>query len=248
MPDVLLYDFKGSICCQMVRVTLAEKGVVYRKQTIDIVDKREQFEPWYTALNPKAVVPTLSVDGQVVCDTIKIVPFIDAHFDGPALTPDDPGAAAAMLQWMTDVMAPHYGVLLYSRNLDENRRSSTIVERGHELRRQMELRPEAAELLQKRVDGNARLQRILADADEVAKHVDGVAGLQVRLEEALKDGDFVIGNRWSLADGFWTAALARFDRHGIDAWGDGSLPRVAAYYARLQARPSFTAAEVWKRD
>ena len=56
----LLYDYPGSICCQMTRLTLAEKGVDYDKQTIDIIDKREQFEPWYTKLNPKAVVPTLA--------------------------------------------------------------------------------------------------------------------------------------------------------------------------------------------
>ena len=65
MPQVLMYDFPGSICCQMVRVTLSEKGVAYDKHHVDIGKKRQQFEPWYTALNPKGVVPTLSIDGEI---------------------------------------------------------------------------------------------------------------------------------------------------------------------------------------
>ena len=56
---ILLYDFPESICCQMTRLTLAEKGVSYECQTVDIMEAAEQFEPWYTALNPKAVVPTV---------------------------------------------------------------------------------------------------------------------------------------------------------------------------------------------
>ena len=67
---VLLYDYPGSICCQMVRLTLAEKGVAYEKRNVDIMDKAEQFEPWYTALNPKAVVPTLAI-GEAVRSSVS---------------------------------------------------------------------------------------------------------------------------------------------------------------------------------
>ncbi len=241
---VLMYDFPGSICCQMVRVTLAEKGVAYDKQTIDISQKREQFDAWYTALNPKAVVPTLAIGDEIIIDTLNIVPAIDARFDGPSLTPADPETAQAMRDWMRDVMAPHYGVMLYSRFLDENRQSATIIGRGDELRKLRAERPEAAALLDKRIAGNERLQRILADEAEVRKHLDGVATMLDRLEQALGETQFVVSDSWTLADGFWTAALARFEKHGLDAWSDGSMPRVAAYYARLQARPSWAAAGI----
>src|SRR5258707_814456 len=95
-PKVLLYDYPGSICCQMVRLTLAEKGVAYQKQTVDIMEKAEQFEPWYTALNPKAVVPTLKIGPEIVTDTMAIVPRIDAEFAGPRLTPTAPAERHAM--------------------------------------------------------------------------------------------------------------------------------------------------------
>ena len=87
---ILLYDFSGSICCQMTRLALAEKDVSYERQTVDIMEAAEQFEPWYTALNPKAVVPTLAIDDEIVTDTIQIGHRIDKDFEGPKLTPTSP--------------------------------------------------------------------------------------------------------------------------------------------------------------
>ena len=56
MVEILLYDHPSSICSQMARLALAEKRVPYSRRTVDIMDTHEQFEPWYVALNPKAVV------------------------------------------------------------------------------------------------------------------------------------------------------------------------------------------------
>ena len=56
-PSVLLYDYTASICCQMVRLTLAEKRVAYARQQVDIIEKAEQFEPWYTALSTPVCAP-----------------------------------------------------------------------------------------------------------------------------------------------------------------------------------------------
>ena len=102
--EVVLYDNRESICCQMTRLVLAEKGVAYRAHPIDISGARnEQFEPWYLELNPKGVVPTLQVDGEVITDTLKITPFVDEAFDGPSLLP-----APETRAWMAKVMALGY--------------------------------------------------------------------------------------------------------------------------------------------
>ena len=50
--NVVLYDYPTSICSQMARLALLEKGVPFERRNIDIMKKAEQFEPWYTALNP----------------------------------------------------------------------------------------------------------------------------------------------------------------------------------------------------
>ena len=244
-PDVLLYDYPGSICCQMVRLTLAEKGVPYRRQTVDIMVKAEQFEPWYTALNPKAVVPTLKIGEEIVIDTMIIVPRIDADFDGPPLTPSAPAERAAMQETMRDVMALHYGVLLYAPMIQTDGTSPTIVARGEFLRAERARHPERAEALDRRIAGNERLQKLLADPVEVARHIGEAKALVGRLDAALAKHPFVSAESYSLADAYTAAALARFRLHGFQHWWtDGGNPNVAAYYARIEARPSWAEAGV----
>ena len=72
-PKVVLYDYPTSICSQTARLALLEKGVPFERRNIDIMKKAEQFEPWYTALNPKSVVPTLAIGDEIVTDTVRIV-------------------------------------------------------------------------------------------------------------------------------------------------------------------------------
>ena len=242
---VLLYDYPTSICCQMTRLTLAEKGVPYARRTVDIMAKAEQFEPWYTALNPRAVVPTLAIGDEIITDTLRIVPRIDAEFDGPELTPPTAEGAAAMEATMRDIMGLHYGVLLYARRLDENGKSQTVIDRGRFLREQREQHPERAEALDRRIAGNEHLQKALADPAEVARHVGEAKALVARLDQALADFAFVSGESYTLADTFATAALARFRMHGYDTWWqNGANPHVAAYYRRMQERSSWAEAGV----
>jgi len=228
----------------MTRLTLAEKGVAYAKHHIDIMDKAEQFEPWYTALNPRAVVPTLAIGDEIVTDTMTIVPRIDRELDGPALTPSAPEERASMEAIMHDVMALHYGVLLYAKRPAEGGRSP-VVERGIFLRREREAHPERAEALDRRIAGNDRLKEILADASEVERQVAAARALVDRIDAALVGRDFVSAARWTLADAFTTAAIARFRLHGYGGWwSNGENENVARYYARMQARKSFVEAGV----
>lgn len=244
-PTLTLYDFPASICCQMARLALAEKGARYARRTVDIMERAEQFEPWYLALNPRAVTPTLDIGGEIVTDTIAIVTRIDADLEGPALTPADPEAAEAMRGMMREVMGLHYGVLLYSRRLAPDRTSPTVVARGRFLAGLRDRRPDQAGLLARRIEGNARMQAILADPEATARHEAEARALVGRLEAALDGGDFVCGDAVTLADAFAAAALARFRLHGFESWWTGGAsPRVAAYYRRMKARPSWAEAGV----
>jgi glutathione S-transferase len=55
----------------------------------------------------------------------------------------------------------------------------------------------------------------------------------------------VSASHYTLADAFATAALARFRLHGFEIWWSaGANPSVAAYYRRMQERPSWSAAGV----
>lgn len=242
MPAVVLYDHVGSVCSQMARLALVEKGVQFTRRSVDIMQTAEQFEPWYVTLNPRAVVPTLRLDDEIVCDTIRIVNRIDAQFDGPELRACDP---SLVQEWLEEIMSVHYGVLLYCDQLDENRSAPTIVERGRQLRRLRELHPEHAQLLDRRLEGNARLQAILKDADRVEEHVDSARDLVEQMNSALQGRKYLAGPAFSLADCFAVAALARFQLHGFAHWWEhGENANVADYYERMKARESFHQAEI----
>ncbi len=241
MVDLLLYHYPGSICSQMARLALVEKGVAFRLQTIDIMKTSEQFQPWYTALNSAAVVPTLKIDDQIVTDTINIVNRIDT-LPGPDL---GLGQNPAVQDWLRRIMGLHYGVLLYASSLDADRTSPTMVSRAAMLHQLGQQRPDLAQIVAKRLAGNSRLQATLKDPGKVAAEFQTSRDLVADMDAALDGRDFLCGVAYSLADCFATAALARFRLHGFDGWwSDGENPNVSAYYDRMKSRPSFATAAV----
>lgn len=236
MPEITLYDFKGSICSQMARLALVEKGVRFTRRSVDIMETNEQFEPWYVDLNPRAVVPTMVIDGEVVTDTIKIVRRVDT-LEGPDLSGDD-----TTERWMKDIMGLHYGVLLYRARLDPDGTAPQIVARGKFLGDLRETRPELSQMLERRMEGNARMQAILKDPDAIEEYVSAAREVMRNMADALSKSTFLAGEDYSLADCFATAAIARFRMHGFEPeWAGTALER---YYAQVKARPSFLAAEV----
>jgi glutathione S-transferase len=236
MTELVLYDHSGSICSQMARLALVEKGLPFNRRQVDIMETNEQFEPWYVSLNPRAVVPTLQIGDEIVTDTIRIVNRVQ-QFPGPDLSGD-----ATTQDWLRDIMAPHYGVLMYRKRLDPDGTAPQIVARGKFLEKLFRERPDLKQLLEIRMEGNRRFQALLKDPDGIERHVSQAHALIGRMALAVANQPFIAGEKYSLADCFATAALARFTIHGFSyLWSDTPL---AGYYVRMKARPSFVTAEV----
>ena len=71
-----LYHANWSLCSQMVRVALAEKGLSYESNHIKLCDhypKGENLSPEYLAINPKGIVPSLDLDGKIVTESTNII-------------------------------------------------------------------------------------------------------------------------------------------------------------------------------
>lgn len=232
----ILYDHTGSICSQMARLALVEKAVPFQRRPVDIMETNEQFEPWYVALNPKAVVPTLVMDTEIVTDTIRIVNRVQA-LDGPDLSGD-----STTQSWLKDIMAPHYGVLLYRNRLDPDGTVPQIIARGLLLEQMLKSHPEMADLLEGRIAGNRRFQNLLRNPKEIEVHLTSTRALVARMAAAVQQQPFLSGPAYSLADCFATAALARFTMHKLQDWWRGTA--LEDYYSRMKARSSFEQAEV----
>ena len=236
MPELTLYDHQSSICSQMARLALVEKGLDFRRRQIDIMGTNEQFEPWYVALNPRAVVPTLQIDDDIVTDTITIVNRAQM-MAGPDLLGD-----GTMQGWLKDIMALHYGVLLYRNRLDPDGTAPQVIARGLFLERLAKDRADLAETTNVRLEGNRRFQALLRSPDEIKTHLDATRALLDRMIATVRDQPYLAGEQYSLADCFATAALARFTIHNLGDWWVGTP--LADYYARMKARTSFALADV----
>lgn len=94
-----IYDFPGSLCCQKVKLVLAEKNIEWQNHLINLLSF-ENLQPSYIRLNPKGVVPTLIHDGQAITDSVAIVRYLDEQFPQPPLIPADFKLQEKMNDWI----------------------------------------------------------------------------------------------------------------------------------------------------
>ena len=93
-----LYHHGSSVCAAKVRFALGEKNLAWHGHYVDIL-KGDQFAPEYQKLNPKAVVPTLVHDGNVIVELTVINEYLDDTFPDEPLKPKSPVERAEMRVW-----------------------------------------------------------------------------------------------------------------------------------------------------
>lgn len=231
-----LYHHGSSVCAGKVRFVLSEKGLEWKGHYLDIL-KGDQFHPDYMKLNPKAVVPTLVHDGQVILESTVICEYLDEVFPKPALKPTDPHGRAKMRQWTKAVdedlhpacaevtFAACHGHIIrrlppdqYKRFLDSTPPLS-VTPKWHERKKQIVTLGTAAPGLA-----------------ETFKLYDRY--LQ-KMEDALRDHDWLVGNAFSLADVGLAPYVNRLDMLGMSEMWTRNRPRVTEWFARIQSRSSF---------
>lgn len=97
MVQPIVFGATYSVYTRIVRMTLAEKGVDYRLEEIDIF--AEDGPPaGYLDRHPFARIPAFQHGDVNLFETAAICRYVDEAFDGPALTPDDLAMRALMTQ------------------------------------------------------------------------------------------------------------------------------------------------------
>jgi glutathione S-transferase len=252
MPDVVLYGFPGSLCSQKVRLALAEKGVLYEDRFVDIELRLTNYEPWYLRLNPKGVVPTLVHGERVVTDSARILAYVDEAFEGPGLTPEDPGERERMAHWIgaqDRVGMRELSYASFKGMLGLVLRRVSMPLRVRKLRQLRGANPELADLYDSKLEDIRAWRAQIRDAKEIAQIRRELEGVLGQVEEQLGKTRHLASDAYSLADVAWTCVLARLTMLGLapSLWGEGRLPRVEDYYGALRSRPSFTGARLWER-
>ena len=81
-----LFHFSASSCSQKTRIFFNLKGIDWESHVINL-PKGEQLTPWYLGINPRGLVPTLVIDGEVHIESNDIIQLIDQRFPDKSLIP-----------------------------------------------------------------------------------------------------------------------------------------------------------------
>src|SRR5215204_1971461 len=93
-----LYHNDMSLCAQKVRVCLAEKGLAWEDRHL-VLRAGEHQQPWYLALNRRAVVPTLIDDDKVIPESNVILEYLEETYPDPPLMPRTPYGRTRVRLW-----------------------------------------------------------------------------------------------------------------------------------------------------
>ena len=230
-----LYHHGSSACAAKVRFALAEKRIAWTSRYVDIL-RGEQFAPGFLAINPKAVVPVLVHDGDIIPESTLICEYAEEAFPEHPLFPASPLQRARVRGWTKAVdeeLHPACSAITY------------VVSHRHTILRngvgdfEQFLAQGAAEGREARARKWQWIQQGLqapGAADRIRLYDDYLH----RMEQALGDGDWLVGERFTMADVAMAPYLNRLAALAMEGlWTSGRLPRVEAWFDRIRQRPTF---------
>jgi len=226
-----LYHNDMSLCAQKARVCLAEKGLQWESRHL-VLRAGEHQQPWYLELNRRAVVPTLIDGDKVIPESNVILEYLDEAYPDPPLAPRDAFGRARMRLW--------------TKQLDEDIHdaSAAILSFGIAFRHQYLERGELGKQMLERIPNlfKRERRRDVIEKGTGSQHfivaVRRMTLLLDEMEEALSKHSWLAGDAYSLADVAFTPYLARLEHLNILSMV-GARERVAKWYRRCKARPSF---------
>jgi glutathione S-transferase len=239
-----LYHTPSSYYSMIARLALAESGIAYDRVFIDIHFRLSQQQPEYVRINPGMTVPTLVLADRIIDQSRDIAEFaLEATLDGETNS------------WL-DL---HYGYpieeLTFGRILAHNPLARTMIPKRLEATRRRLLahaarNPDLAAVYETRAAVFAKRVTTF-EPDAVVKLSERrraeAIGFLDRLEQTLGDGRAVlVPPAYGVADVVWTVFLGRMEFAGLGA----ELPKrpaLARYWGAMQARPSFSAADIWTK-
>jgi glutathione S-transferase len=232
MDSIILYDAHGSPCARRVRATLLEKRLVWTTRVVDLT-RMEQKRPEYLALNPNGVVPTLVHDERVLYESNVITEYLDDSFPDPPLYPRDAWARARAKMWQAFelAMAKDFRPLMYARVIGPYDRLRPRNDVLADARRATD-DPAHLDWVRRVYDGE-----VVSDAE--AGHLESLLVQRLdRLEAALLDGDWLVGDRYSIADLSVAPRVQMYPVIGL-ALDPARHPRLVDWLARISERPAF---------
>jgi glutathione S-transferase len=225
-----LYHAPQSTCSQKVRICLAEKDLDWTDRRVNL-GKNENLTPDYLALNPNGVVPTLVHDGQVIVDSSVICEYLDETFPTPRLVPDDAIGRARMRAWMryleevptAAVRVPSFNMALLTRFSGQD---------------DADFKQNEAAIRPIRKHFYERMGTKGFSESDFRNSLEQIVKTCARVDAALEDGPWLLGELYSIADIVLAPSLDRMADLGFSHLWERDYSRVTDWLARIRARPA----------
>lgn len=232
-----LYHHGSSACAAKVRFALAEKRLEWEGRYVDIL-RGEQFQPEFLSINPKAVVPVLVHNGEIIPESTVICEYVEDAFPDHPILPGGPLERARARRWSKAVdeeLHPACSAITY------------VVSHRHTILRQGAGNFEDF-LAKGGSEGRAAralkwqwIQQGLA-APGAAEKIRLYDDYLHKMETALEGRNWLAGSAFSMADIAMAPYVNRLAALAMEPlWTGGRLPRVETWFERVKERPSFHA-------
>jgi glutathione S-transferase len=240
-----LYHYGESLCSQMVRLTLEEKQISYLSHHMHLELTGENLSRAFKKINPNAVVPVLIHNGTPLYNSWEIIRYLDNHAPTqgtPLLPQNEAGLAALGEQIMENALRGDIA-------LGDNFGTSIAGASTYILANILKRRPALAvmwDYLAKHPDPMRKFAfcvlRLRGGLPKplYEKFIRRLALGLADCEQRLADGrDYMFGE-YTMLDIMMTAHLHRIEDVHLDRiLTTGKVPHLAAYWQRVQARPSY---------
>lgn len=235
---LMLHHAWRSSASRRVRLCLAEKGLAYESRVVDM-EKMEHHSPEYLKINPNGVVPALILDdGRSLYESGTICEYLDETHPDPPLRPSDPYQRAVMRNWIRHVDGLIGNLIVF--NWVHSLAKVATQWSDEELAERLKKVPS-----KERQEAWYRAARKPYTEDERSEARRRLVALLDRMEEMIGSGRWLVGDAYSIADIAVVPFVKRIDEEiAPDEMQAARHPRVATWWAAIQARPAFTEARI----
>jgi len=221
---ISLYQAPMSSCTQKVRFVLEQKELPWEGISVDL-HSAENYSAEFRKINPKAIIPALDDDGDIIIESNNICLYLDEKYPQTPLMPTS-AKGRSDVRVMIQLMHNDASVCTYAMAFRERIRNT--YDTDEKLDAYLADMPDAGRRYTKQqviVDGTDSAEFIIA-----VKRLDAMLAL---LEQRLQNVDYLVENKLSIADIIYSPYLTRLDHLNMQyMWADRA--NVSAWYKRIQ--------------
>ena len=223
-----LYQAAMSTCSQKVRFVLEQKELAWENITVDL-HNAENYSSEFKKLNPKAIIPVLDDDGDLIIESNNICLYLDEKYPQTPLMPNTEigrSNVRTLIHLIDEQVHNDISVCTYAMAFRERLRSS--YDNNEKLNAYLANIPDAGRRHTK--------HQVIVHGTECPEFKIAITRIKAMLEmldETLEGSTYLVGEQLTIADIAYSPYITRLDHLNMQAlWA--SKKNITAWYQSLK--------------